>query len=211
MSKNYYEENGGGLPHFVRTAKFSYIAVSAALCLLGILLVCLPEISLNLIGILCGALLIGFGAVRIIGYFSNDIYRLAFQFDLSAGILLIALGIIMIARPSWLMSFICIAFGIYVFGDGLFKLQIALDARTFGLPRWWLVLALALINSALGLVLIFRPGDGGVFLTVFLGLNLISDGLLNIITALTSVKVTGKSKKSEPEAIEVEFKDRSKY
>ena len=34
-----------------------------------------------------------FGFIKMIGYFSKDLYRLAFQFDLASGILLMALPI----------------------------------------------------------------------------------------------------------------------
>ena len=45
---------------------------------------------------------------------------------------------------------------IYILTDGLFKIQIAVDARRFGLRRWWLILTEAILAAILGLVLIFR-------------------------------------------------------
>ena len=72
----------------MRAAKIGYIVMSAALCVLGILLICLPEVFSGLIGVLIGIILIVFGAVRMAGYFSKDLYRLAFQHDLTSGIIL---------------------------------------------------------------------------------------------------------------------------
>ena len=43
-----------------------------------------------------GILMIGFGAIRILGYFSKDALQLAFQFDLFLGIALAVLGCCMI-------------------------------------------------------------------------------------------------------------------
>ena len=59
----------------MRAAKIGYIVMSAALCVLGILLICLPEVFSGLIGVLIGIILIVFGAVRMAGYFSKDLYR----------------------------------------------------------------------------------------------------------------------------------------
>ena len=38
------------------------------------------------------AMLIVYGLIKILGYFSRDIYCLAFQFDLAFGVLLAAVG-----------------------------------------------------------------------------------------------------------------------
>ena len=75
----------------MRAAKIGYIIISVALCVLGIVLIAVPGFSAKALGIICGILLILFGAVRIAGYFSRDLYRLAFQYDLPLGFLLIAL------------------------------------------------------------------------------------------------------------------------
>ena len=124
----------------LRAAKGLYIALSAALCLMGLLLIIVPGFSVQLVGILCGAMLVAFGIVRLAGYFSKDLYRLAFQYDLTSGILLILLGIIMLCNPSSLMTVVCVVLGFFILTDGLFKIQIALDAKRFGLSKWFLIL-----------------------------------------------------------------------
>ena len=75
----------------VTVAKTGYIIMSFLLSLLGIIFIAKPESSALFIGIAIGALMIIFGAVKIIGYLSKDLYRLAFQFDLCFGILFILL------------------------------------------------------------------------------------------------------------------------
>ena len=133
----------------MKAAKIGYIVLSVLYCVLGILLFALPDLSLTAIGIILGIGMIVFGIVKIIGYFSKDLYRLAFQYDLAFGILLIALGIVTLARPGGAMSFLCIVFGIPVLADGLFKIQISLDAKRFGIEKWWVVLLLAALNFKL--------------------------------------------------------------
>ena len=63
----------------MKTAKIGYIVLSVALCVLGIILIAFPGFSASLFGILCGVVLIMFGCVKLVGYFSKDLYRLAFQ------------------------------------------------------------------------------------------------------------------------------------
>ena len=152
--------------------------------------------------------MIVFGVIKLVGYFSRDLFRLAFQYDLEFGILLIALGLISLLRTSNLMDFICVAMGIAILADGLFKIQISVDARRFGIASWWLVLLLAVAAGAVGLVLIFRPWESAQLLTVLLGLALLAEGVLNLCVALSTVKIV---KNQQPDVIETEYYEVSEY
>lgn len=173
----------------MRTAKIGYMVTSLALCALGVLLMSKPRFSAAALGVICGVLLTVFGVVRLIGYFSRDLYRLAFQYDLTLGLLLVALGVILLLHPSSLLSFLCIAMGIYIFADGVFKIQIALDARRFGLPSWLVIFCVAVVTAGCGALLMFRPGEGSQLLVTLLGLTLLLEGILNFATVLTAVKI----------------------
>ena len=59
----------------MRVAKIGYIIISLALCVFGIMLIVNPDISLVAFGVFTGVCLIVFGAVKIIGYLSKDLYR----------------------------------------------------------------------------------------------------------------------------------------
>lgn len=74
----------------MRVAKGGYILMSAIFCALGVLFIVRPGQSLKVMGLALGIAMIAFGAFKLVGYFSRDLYRLAFQYDLEFGILLIA-------------------------------------------------------------------------------------------------------------------------
>lgn len=190
----------------MRVAKIGYIIMSVLLCVFGVLLIADPDISLSVIGIVCGALFIVFGLVRLVGYFSKDLYRLAFQYDLAFGLLMIALGIIMLLSPESLMNFICIALGLSIFADGLFKVQIAIDSKRFGLSTWWLILALAVITVVVGIVLVARPSDSSRVLIVLMGVSMLCEGILDLGTVITAVKII---KHQQPDVIVVEADEES--
>ena len=144
--------------------------------------------------------MIVFGAVKLVGYCSRDLYRLAFQYDLGFGLLLIALGALVLARPGSVLDFLSTALGIAVLTDGLYKVQIAVDAKRFGLGAWWLTLALALAAGAVGLALVFRPWDSARLLTRLLGAALLAEGILNLCVAVSAVKIVPHQR---PDVIEV--------
>lgn len=192
----------------MRAAKTGYIVMSIVFCVVGVLFIALPARSAVMIGRVLGAAMAAFGVVKLVGYFSRDLYRLAFQYDLEFGILLIALGVIVLLRTNGVMDFICIAAGVSILADGLFKIQIAIDARRFGIRDWWLILILAVVTGGVGLLLVFRPWESVQVLTALLGAALLAEGVLNLCVALSTVKIV---KNQRPDVIETEYFEVREY
>ena len=185
----------------MKTAKIGYIVMSVLFCVLGVVLLFTPGVSALWIGRLLGIGLILFGAIKLVGYFSRDLFRLAFQYDLAFGLLLMVLGIVTLSHPGDALSFLCVMFGIPVLADGLFKIQIAMDSRQFGIRNWWLVLVLAALTCVVGVVLVFRPMTGVRALPALMGLSLLCDGVLNLSVALCTVKIVDYQR---PDVIETD-------
>lgn len=173
----------------LRVAKLGYIIISIALCVLGVILITVPDFSAALLCSIGGIIMILFGGVKILGYCSKDLYRLAFQHDLACGILLIALGAVMIFRTNPMITILCMILGIYVLADGLLKIQIAIDSKAFGIRKWWLILAIAILTGIAGFLLIFRPSESTRMIMTLFGITLLAEGILNLITILTAVKI----------------------
>ena len=188
----------------MRIAKTGYIIISAVFCIAGILFIARPELSVKIIGRGLGIAMILFGCIRLVGYFSRDLFRLAFQYDLEFGILLIALGVIVLIRSPNVMNFIFIALGIAILADGLFKVQIAMDSKRFGIAAWWLILLLAVLTGFVGLLLVFRPVESAHVLTMLLGVSLLAEGILNLCVVVSTVKIV---KHQRPDVIESEFRE----
>lgn len=183
----------------LRAAKTSYITMSIAFCVLGILLILFPGVSVSVVGVVAGIMLIAFGIVKLIGYFSKDLYQLAFQFDLAFGVLLMVLGVVILVSPDRALTFLCIIMGIAILTDGLFKLQSSLDARRFGLKVWGMLLALAICAGIIGTSLLLHPSQSAQVLMVLLGVGTLFEGVLNLYFALFAVRIL---RKGQSEVIE---------
>lgn len=181
----------------MRIAKIGYIVISVLLCVMGTLLLLFPNISIRVMGILCGITLVVFGAIKLVGYFSRDLFRLAFQNDLASGIVMLVLGMSLFIHTQDMLATFCTVLGILILADGLFKIQIAMDAKPFGIRKWWLILVAAILTGIFGLLLIIRPGESLQVLTVLLGVSLIWDGILNLSTMLTAVKIIRNQRPDE--------------
>ena len=186
----------------IKAAKTGYIIISILLCVLGIVLIAVPDFSVTLLCVLGGGIMMLFGLVKIIGYCSKDLYRLAFQFDLAFGILFVVLGFILIIRTDAMVNLICIVMGICVLADALLKIQISIDSRAFGIKKWWLILAMAILTGVAGFLLIFRPSESIQTIMILFGIAMITEGVLNLITILTAVKII---RHQLPEVIDVEY------
>lgn len=187
------------LTKMLRTAKISYIVTSAAFCVLGVLLILFPGTSVSIIGIASGIMLIAFGFVKLLGYFSKDLYQLAFQFDLAFGVLLMVLGAVILVSPDRVLVFLCMIMGIAILTDGLFKLQSSLDARRFGLNMWGILLGLAVCAGVIGTSLLLHPSQSAKILMALLGVGMLFEGVLNLYFALFAVKIL---RKGQPGVIE---------
>ena len=176
----------------LRIAKYGYTLLSFLICIFGLVIIFYSSISFKALRISISIFLIGSAFFRIFGYLAKDRYRLAFQYDLAFGFISLILGCVMISKKSLSNSTIYFSLGLYVLADSLFKIQIAIDAKEFGLRRWWLILIAAFLASASGLILIIMAHKTYTDFVIQIGISLLADGILSLITVLTAVNILQK-------------------
>ena len=166
-----------------------YIVLSVLFIAAGICMLIWPSAFAYALCYLVGGVCIAHGIMRLVGYFSGDLYRIAFQFDLALGVFTLIFGLILLLRSARVVAFMPAILGVFVLVDGVFKLQTAVDAKRFGLSNWWLILLGSLICALFGLLLIIDPFSGNSVLMTFVGLSLAIDGLQNLFNAFYTVKI----------------------
>ena len=172
----------------MKRIKALYITISILSLLAGIALVIWPGASVITICYVVGSAAILVGAVRLAGYFSKDSYNLNFQFDFAMGLVFLILGTVLIFHPGDTVAVLHFSVGILVLVDSVFKLQTALDAKHFGLKKWWVMLLCALLCAGLGLVLVILPFRTAEILVRVTGAALAVNSGENILTAGYTVK-----------------------
>ena len=178
----------------LKIAKNGYIIMSVLLMILGACLIIWPDCSMKMFCTLIGIMLIVYGCIKILGYFSKDFYCLAFQFDLAFGVLLIAVGMIIIMRRQVVINLIFAIFGILILADALFKIQMSVDAKKFGLSLWWRILLIAILTGVLGFMLLLRPFEAAEVMMVLVGISILFEGILNLCVAVYTVKIIKNQK-----------------
>lgn len=172
----------------MKRIKALYITISILSLLVGIALVIWPGASVITICYVVGSAAILVGTVRLAGYFSKDSYNLNFQFDFAMSLVFLILGTVLIFHPGDTVAVLHFSVGILVLVDSVFKLQTALDAKHFGLKKWWVMLLCALLCAGLGLVLVILPFRTAEILVRVTGAALAVNSGENILTAGYTVK-----------------------
>lgn len=135
----------------VRSAKIINIISASLMIVAGILLMTISSMEevlaqRILLGILFGLT----GAAKIFGFFSNDLYRLAFQYDFAFGIFCELLTLLLVLSPEQNYNVLHMMLVMYVLIDALLKVQMSMDARRFGMKCWGVILGTALAVGVAG-------------------------------------------------------------
>ncbi|MBE6630829.1 MAG: DUF308 domain-containing protein [Ruminococcaceae bacterium] len=174
----------------VKEARAIHVVSSLLFALAGVFLLVWPEIGTLISRYLIGGCFILFGLARLLGYFSNDLYRLAFQYDLGLGGFCAVFGVLSIISPDNIQMVLPYTIGVYVLIDSLLKLQTAFDAKAFGMKHWYglLISALLLILSAITLM-VMTPK---LHVPAFVPVVLILHSAESIWNTLGTVRVRAK-------------------
>lgn len=179
--------------NILKEAKITHLTASAILFITGIILMAWADIEPVAARYLVAIGFAVIGLARVLGYFANDLYRLAFQYDLAIGLLSVILAVLIFIYPSNLMAILPFGAGIYVLSDALLKLQTAIDAKLFGMRQWIGLLTASLIASAAGIVSLIvavlwqEP-------TILVGVAIAADGALNFFNTMATVRVGAQKK-----------------
>lgn len=170
------------IKNLLRSVKTRLVITALVVIAIGVLFVLKPGTSGTWICYIVGAALCVSGVVRFITYFLGDFRKNFGSFDLVWGAALLLCGVYILVRPSLLYGLLTTAFAIFLVVDGVLKLQYAIDLYRMKAKGWWFVLAVALVMGVLGVVALFNPFATMVTLMTFLGITLIADGVMDLVS-----------------------------
>lgn len=163
----------------LRIARMGYIAISFVFYLAAVLCLLSRRLPSSAICIFCGVTLLAYGAVKIIGYFSEDLFCLAFRYDLAFGILTLVLGVIILLKYTQLAVWLAPGIGWFALLDSVLKVQMSEEAKKFGLEQWKIILTIAAVTGILSVILIFRGTMQTGSTYILTALILLAEGVMN--------------------------------
>ena len=174
-------------------ARIGYIAIAFAFCLVAALLLFSNLLPALLLSIFCGVSLLIYGVIKIIGYFSADLFCLAFRYDLAFGILLLVIGAVVLVKLSVVNVWLPTGIGWLALLDSVTKIQMSQEAKKFGLEQWGMILTTAIICGTLSVFLIFQKSVQGETTNILAALVLLSIGIMNLCVVKFTVQKRGAS------------------
>lgn len=174
----------------VNIARNGYILISGVFYIAGLLHMIWRGAPPLMYCIASGVILIAYGMIKITGYLSDDLYCLAFQYDLGCGLFLIVVGILVLVCNLRIWQYIYMGLGLLILLDSLLKIQLSRDAREFGLRSWNFILILAAIASVFGVLIVIKPFQNEDIQRVITGCGLLMEGALNHLVVKATVYVT---------------------
>lgn len=160
-------------------ARTGYLIMSIVFYISGVIYMILPDVSPLGLCIASGIVLIIYGIIKIIGYFSRDLYCLAFQYDLACGLFLIVLGIILLVRSQRFIPYLSVGLGTLILLDNLLSIQMSKDAKQFGLETWNVILAVSIVTGVLSVLMIISPFHTRLSKHIVAGITLLAEGFKN--------------------------------
>lgn len=171
-------------------ARNGYIFISVIFYVTGLINMVWHRVPPLMYCIVSGITLIAYGIIKIIGYLSDDLYCLAFQYDLGCGMFLIVAGLLVLGCNLRIWQYLPTGLGFLILLDGLLKIQMSKDARAFGLASWKVILILSVIAGIFGVLIVVRPFQNVNTIHIVTGCGLLVEGGLNHLVVRNTASVT---------------------
>lgn len=159
----------------------SSIISSFALVALAILLIVQSEATIIAISYVIGGVLVAIGVLAEINYIKHIKEKIA-DLDIVYGIVCVILGVLIITNPKAIAGVIPFVIGFIIIVNSAIKLQYSLELRKEKNDLWLSTLILSIIMTICGIVLIFNPFQGAVFLTRIVGVFILIYAVLDLIS-----------------------------
>ena len=172
-----------------KIARDGYVFISIVFYITGLLHMLWLGAAPMAVCIVGGIILISYGIIKVIGYFSNDLYCLAFQYDMGCGLFLVVIGVIILGCNLRIQPYLMPGLGLLILLDSLMKVQTAREAMAFGLKSWILLLFLSILAGAFGVLIVIMPFQKLRIVYMITGCGLLAEGAMNHLMVKEMVKI----------------------
>ena len=191
----------------VKKMSITSIIFSLLFIVTGIFLLLKPETAINVVCYVLGIILVLWGVVSIIQFFSDKNSTNYLSLSFIFGSFVFIFGIIILIKPSVVASIVPLLLGVWMVINGVTKLSYALSMYKYNKNMLSVIGAIFII--VFGVTLIFNPFEGAKGLTQIIGIALIVYSLLDLIESISiSFSAKGNTEESDGKIIEAKYKDK---
>lgn len=185
----------------MKNLKWNMILLSALYVVLGLVLLFWPEMVLGAICILIGGLVAGTGVFQLVRFFVARERLFFAPLTLITGLISLGLGLFLLLRSDVILTALPLVFGLFVVFDSVVRLQNAWELRRVGISSWKGIFGMGMISVVLGLVVLFNPFATVQALVMGIGVILIVEGFMNLLSMGYTAFVIGKCQEATTEIL----------
>lgn len=185
----------------MKNLKWNLILTSILYIALGIFLMIEPDTALNVVCYVLGGVVLLCAVLQLLRYFFAERGVFQSQLTLVFGLVCLGLGGFLVVRSDIVIRVLPIVFGLFVVFDSLGRIQNALELRRCHYSSWKGFLLLALLSVALGAIMIANPFGTMETLVMAIGVILLVEGALNLLSALYTTLAVRRFAKMNPVAV----------
>lgn len=137
-------------------ARSGYILISCIFYIAALVYFFFPDLPAMALSCFSGVILVAYGIIKLVGFFSEDLYCLAFRYDLAFGLLILVIGVLLLIKNVTVAQYLMPGLGWIALLDNLFHIQMSKEARDFGMKEWKLILGLSVTAGVLSVLLIIH-------------------------------------------------------
>lgn len=185
----------------IKETRIEFVALSAAVVILGIIMISFPDQFNNFVGKIVGGVLCVWGLLRCFTFIRLKSEDMVGSFALVQGAAMIGFGIYFLVQQDSFRDLLDMLLTIMILVLGVLKLQHAINFRKLRINGWQLHLLLAVLLIAVGTIAIIRPefsDDKDIVLrivTIMTGAAFVISGIWDIISVTKLAKVIDKTAK----------------
>ena len=181
----------------IKKMSLTSIVFSIIFILIGAFLLARPDDAIHLVSYALGIILAIWGAVFIIGFFSDKESQNYLEVSFVIGVFALIFGIIILIKPNTIASIIPLLIGIWMLINGVTKLSYSLTLNRENNAASSIIISLIIV--VLGILLIFNPFAGAKKIVQILGIIIIIYSVLDLLECFAIKKVVKKEAKNNKE------------
>lgn len=190
----------------IKKMSITSIVFSILFILIGLFLIIKPEGAIHVVSYALGIMLLIWGIVSMIQFFSNKKSQNYLEFSFILGMLVFIFGIIILIKPDTIASIIPLLLGVWMICNGVTKLSYSLTINKETNATVSLIVSGLII--ILGIFLIFNPFSGAKVITQVIGVMMIVYSVLDLIECIFIRKTINSVKIEDGTIIEAEYKEK---
>jgi uncharacterized membrane protein HdeD (DUF308 family) len=160
-----------------------YLVLGILLLLGSFYVFSVPEGSYITLSMFFAAFILVDGISTIALSISNRNTLEGWGWQLASGIISTLIGIGLFNHPGLTMTILPVFVGFWVVMKGSMIIGLSMDLKSYKTPNWGWVLILGILNTLLGMLMIFNPVFGASMILIFTAISMFTMGFTMIIVS----------------------------